>query len=225
MASADTARPPTAPPALISSPGDVPAPVPLQPRYQKEKGTGSEAMEIESKSSIMDNNLRIVTFEGDVKVNHPQFKLYGEHLEIHLNDETNLDGSNANGQSPAPAAREGEEPPPFKRAIATGPMVEIEKIGADGKTQIAKARKADYDAKTGDIVLSGGPPTLQSGTGFVNPSSPDALIILRGNGQHEVKGGIGGTNKFVIPIKGGAKTSTTPLSGGIDSITNRNDNR
>lgn len=217
---ADAPRPAAPAPALIASPGEVPAPVPLRPRYEKER-SASQAMEIESDESTMDNNQRIVTFQGNVYVNHPEFKLSSDHLEIYLNEESNLDGT----QSAAAAKESDDNAPPFKRAIATGGMVEIEKIGADGKAQIAKAKKADYDALTGDIVLSGGPPTLQSGTGFINPSSPDALIILRGSGQHEVKGGTGGRNKFSIPIKGGAKTGTAPLSGSLDSITNRNDNR
>jgi lipopolysaccharide export system protein LptA len=218
----DAPRPAATAPSLLASPADVPAPIPLRPKYEREK-SANQAMEIESDESVMDNTQRIVTFQGNVFVNHPDFKLASDHLEIHLNEDGGLDG-----MAPTPLnakANDSEDAPPFKRAIATGGMVEIEKIGADGKTQIAKARKADYDANTGDIVLSGGPPTLQSGTGFVNPSSPDALIILRGSGQHEVKGGVGGRNTFSIPIKGGAKTTTTPLSGSLDTITNRNDNR
>jgi lipopolysaccharide export system protein LptA len=218
VAASDAPR--AAAPAPLASPGGVPAPVPLRPKYEKEKHA-NQAMEIQSDESLMDNTQRIVTFQGNVFVNHPEFKLASDHLEIHLNEDSNLDGSSPAPKSAA-ATTEDEDAPPFKRAIATGGMVEIEKIGADGKTQIAKARKADYDALTGDIVLSGGPPTLQSGTGFVNPKSPDALIILRGNGQHEVKGGAGGQNIFSIPIKRGAKTTTTPLGGDLESLKSGN---
>lgn len=216
--------PPAAAPSAALPADQIPEPQPLRPRFEKEKGTADQTMEIQSDESVMDNNQRVVTFTGNVFVNHPEFKLTGDYLQIFLNEESDLDAVGAAAPQAASAGSE-EEKPPFKRAIASGGMVEIEKIGADGKTQIAKARKADYDAATGDIVLSGGPPTLQSGSSFVNPSSPDALIILRGSGQHEVKGGAGGRNTFSIPIKGGAKTTTTPLGGSLDTITNRNDNR
>ena len=208
--------PAPAPPG-ISDPSGIPAPVPLTPRYEKQKGSSSEMMEIEADSSVMDNEKRLITFSGNVIVTEPRFTMTGDNLEVWMNDETNLDGSPAANA----AAGADENAPPFKRAIATGGMVEIEKIGADGKVQIAKARKADYDAATGDIVLTGGPPTLQSGSGFVNPSSPDAVIILRADGNHQLKGGTGRT-KIEIPLKGGGPaTTTTPLSGGLDSITNR----
>jgi lipopolysaccharide transport protein LptA len=211
------------PPVAPANPGSIPAPIPLRSKYEKEKKTSEQAMEIEADESVMDNNQRLVTFTGNVVVNHPQFKLTGDHLEVYLHEETTIEG----GQATAPAGS-GDQPP-FKRAIATGSMVEIEKVGADGKTQIAKSRKADYDAKTGDIVLTGGPPTLQSGTGYVNSTSPDAVIILRGNGKYELpnESGKGGRHKLQIPIKGGAAAGGGGgiPAGNLDSITNRNKDR
>lgn len=210
------ATPATTPPPIAS--GDIPAPIPLEPRYEKQKNSSSDVMEIESDESIMDNNKRLITFVGNVIVTEPRFNLTSDKLEVWMNDDTNLDGSSDSADSGAQAA----DKPPFKRAIATGGMVEIEKIGADGKVQIAKARKADYDAATGDIVLSGGPPTLQSGSGFVNPSSPDAVIILRADGNHQIKGGQGGRNKISIPLNRGSAPATSgpsPLSGSLEDIT------
>ena len=205
--------PGSTPPPIAS--GDIPAPVPLQPRYEKAKTSSSDVMEIESDESVMDNDKRLITFTGNVIVTEPRFNLTSDRLEVWMNDDTNLDGSPTSSDSGSDSDK-----PPFKRAIATGGMVEIEKIGADGKVQIAKARKADYDAATGDIVLSGGPPTLQSGSGFVNPSSPDAVIILRADGNHQIKGGEGGRNKISIPLNRGASqpSGPSPLSGSLDDI-------
>lgn len=206
--------PGSTPPPLPSA--DIPAPVPLQPRYEKAKSSSSDVMEIESDESVMDNDKRLITFTGNVIVTEPRFNLTSDRLEVWMNDDTNLDGSSDDSGA---AAADSDEPP-FKRAIATGGMVEIEKIGADGKVQIAKARKADYDAATGDIILSGGPPTLQSGSGFVNPSSPDAVIILRADGNHQIKGGEGGRNKISIPLNRGSSqpSGPSPLSGSLDDI-------
>ncbi len=211
---------PASTPPPIMTPADIPPPVPLQPRYQKEKGNDSQVMEIEADESVMDNEKRLITFTGHVIVTEPRFTLTSDKLEVWMHDDTNLDGSSTTGEENTDSDR-----PPFKRAIATGGMVEIEKIGADGKVQIAKARQADYDATTGDIILKGGPPTLQSGSGFVNPSSPDAIIVLRADGNHQIDGGTG-RNKISIPLNKPAPASTGGglPTGNLNSITNRNSN-
>lgn len=207
-------------PPPIMTPADIPPPVPLQPRYEKEKGNDSQVMEIEADESVMDNENRVITFTGQVVVTEPRFTLTSDRLEVWMHDDTNLDGSATDGAAPVDSDR-----PPFKRAIATGGMVEIEKIGADGKLQIAKARQADYDATTGDIVLKGGPPTLQSGSGFVNPSSPDAVIVLRADGNHKIDSGTGRAS-ITIPLNKPASANAGGglPTGNLDSITNRGSN-
>ncbi len=209
------------PPATPQPPqaGTVPPPRPLTPRYDKSgsnsatksnKGkSNAEMMEITADESVMDDASNILTFTGHVVVQSPDFNLSSDKLVIYMNDDAAPDGT------PAP-----ETDAPFKRAIATGGMVEIERIGEKGEVQIAKARNADYNAVTKDIVLTGGPPTLQSGKALVNPNSPDATIILKGNGQHIVKGG---RSTFSVPMKGGAMKQTLP-GGSLEDFSNRGGN-
>ena len=196
----------------------VPAPRPLTPRYTEESGiaaqpkktaAGAQEMQIDADESIMNERDNILTFTGNVVLQHPSFNLTGDKLVIYLNDDQPM---GANG-----AAAADDNDAPFKKAIATGGMVEIVRRGLDGKTQIAKARKATYDGATKDMTLSGGPPTLQSGSGLINPSSPQAVIILKGNGRHEVKGG---RSSFTIPVKGGAAIGGLP-GGSLDSMKNK----
>lgn len=200
---------------MANAPGAPPAPIPLRPRYDREKGTKGQTMEITSRESIMDDAQKLVTFIGDVYIDHPGFKLRSDHLQVFLNE------TDAGANGGAQAADSGDKPP-FQRAIATGAMVEIERLGADGEIQIAKARRADYDGVTGEMVLTGGPPTLQSGQRLINPQESDARIILTKDGKHQVKGV--STLQFSVPQngEGSNKTMSIPLGGGLDSITNRN---
>jgi lipopolysaccharide export system protein LptA len=184
---------------------DVPAPQPLKPKYNTKKATsapssGNDYMEIKARESIMDSKNGVLTFRGDVFVDHPDYDLQCEKLEIQLTESIGAPGGSAGA---APAA--------IKRAIATGGMVEIKRIGEDGKVQVALARKADYDAINQEFVLSGGPPYIQDGDRFVKTTSQDSQIIMRGNGTYEILGSGAGSksrNTIRIPV---------PKSNGSDS--------
>ena len=183
---------------------EIPAPKPLEAKKTDSPGNAAAAskspqnMEILARESVMDNKTGKLVFTGDVKVNHPEFIIKSDRLEILMT------AGQATGQSSGKS--------PFKSAVASGGMVEITRISPDGKTQIAMARRADYNAETQDIILSGGPPYMQDGKSFVKPDSEDAQIILRGNGKYEVKGS--GRSTIVIPVKGGKSMGNSPGLGG-----------
>lgn len=182
-------------PALV---GDkVPDPVPLAKKFERNAGGAFPAadrnhMEILSKESVMDNARGVLLFTGNVLIDHPDFEIKCDKLEIQLAEGVGMDGGGEAG---------GEN---FKRAIASGGMVEIKRITTDEKgkkkTQIAIARIADYNAITEDIVLSGGPPYIQDGDSFVKTNSEDAKIIMRGNGLYEITGSTN-RSQIVIPIE------------------------
>ena len=123
----------------------------------------------------------------------------------------------------------GESDSAFKRAVASGGMVEIKRIAPDEKgkpkTQIAIARIADYNAVTKDIILSGGPPYIQDGDSFVKTNSEDARIIMRGNGLYEITGSTN-RSQIVIPVKregddkGGKKGGQKKDDSGINGFGN-----
>jgi len=203
-------------------PNAVPEPVPLSKQFQKgPNGAYPSAdrkhMEILAKESTMDNTKGVLYFTGNVFIDHPEFEIKCDKLEIQLAEGVGMEGSEASGQSDSN----------FKRAIASGGMVEIKRIAKDEKgrpkTQIAIARIADYNATTKDIVLSGGPPYIQDGDRFVKTNSEDSKIIMRGNGLYEVTGS---TNRvqIVIPIenKGGqGKKGEIGLPGGLEGSFDR----
>lgn len=204
------------------SPDAVPGPVPLSKQFHKgANGAYPSAdrrhMEILSKESLMDNTKGVLLFTGNVFVDHPEFEIKCDKLEIQLAEGVGMEGSEE------PAGGNAN----FKRAIASGGMVEIKRLAKDEKgrpkTQIAIARVADYNAITKDIVLSGGPPYIQDGDRFVKTNSEDAKIIMRGNGFYEVTGSTN-RSQIVIPIenKGGpGKKGEIGLPGGLEGTFDR----
>jgi lipopolysaccharide export system protein LptA len=203
-------------------PNAVPEPVPLSKQFQKgPNGAYPSAdrrhMEILAKESIMDNTKGVLLFTGNVFIDHPDFEIKCDKLEIQLAEGVGMEGSEEAGESGAN----------FKRAIASGGMVEIKRLAKDEKgrpkTQIAIARIADYNATTKDIVLSGGPPYIQDGDRFVKTNSEDSKIIMRGNGLYEITGS---TNRvqIVIPIEnkeGKGKKGEVGLPGGLEGSFDR----
>lgn len=180
---------------------EVPEPQALEPHYKTKQGGGYQSadkdhMAITSKESVMDNAKGLLIFTGNVFVDHPEFEIKCEKLEIFMAEGAMAEGGEKSSEAP------------FKRAIASGGMVEIKRTSPDGKLQIALARRADYDAITKDIVLSGGPPYIQDGDRFVKTNSPDSQIIMRGTGQYEITGSDAGAKnrtQIVIPIKNKGK--------------------
>ena len=158
----------------------------------------------------MDNNSGLLTFSGDVFVDYPDFDIKCDRLEIYMDK--------------APGAAPTEGGGSFKKAIASGGMVEIRRLAEGGKKQIAMARRAEFDNLTKDVVLSGGPPYIQDGESFVETNSVDAKIIMRGNGKYEITGSDAGTNgrsRIVIPVKDTGQNADAGIGGGLGGILDR----
>jgi len=199
---------------------DVPSPEDLKPKFDKAEPEvdNGPVMEITSDESILHNapeEERMVEFTGDVFLDHPAFNMASDRLEVFLNDE----------EVDAAPVKEGEKKPPFKRAIATGAMIKIVRINPDGETETAFARRADFDGVTGDVVLSGGPPQLQSGDVHVKPTGTEDKIYLLASGTYKVETatvpttGKRGVAKLVIPVNGDSKTkSPTFLPTQLDDV-------
>ncbi|MEM9018469.1 MAG: LptA/OstA family protein [Verrucomicrobiota bacterium] len=206
-------------PDFAAAEADIPAPVPLSPKYEMKNNGGFRApsdkdnMIITARESVMDNNRGVLVFTGNVFVQYPNLDIKCEKLEIEL-------GSDGTAES----AEGGQS---FKRAIASGGMVEVTRIvkAEKGKTkkQIAMARQVVYERATGDAVLTGGPPYIQDGESFIETNSPDAQIIMRGDNKFEIKGSDAGSKnrtRIVIPLdnkKNGANPNIG-IDGGLGNM-------
>lgn len=196
---------------------DFPAPKPLAKKYATGPGGVHAAppkthLEIKAREAVMDDTSGQLSFLHEVFLDGPDYQLRCDKLVIYID-------KSASGEDETGAMR---------RAVASGGMVEIKRVTVDDKgkpkTQIALGRHADYDAVSGEFVLSGGPPYMQDGDRFVKTTSQDSKIIMRKNGLYEITGSTNRIN-ISIPIEDdkskGGKKKDDPLGGGLEGSFNR----
>ncbi|MCF6310879.1 MAG: hypothetical protein L3J39_00355 [Verrucomicrobiales bacterium] len=185
---------------------DVPAPKALVAQKQKKKKKSAPGvMEITSDEVEMDSEKNTTTFIGNVDLKHPTFNLKSDRLVIYMHEEGT------------------ESEAPFKLAVATGARVIVERVNEKGAKDVGQSRKVVYDGLTGDLVLSGGPPQLQSGASLVKTNSQDATITLKKDGNHKVQDKGSGA-KIIIPVaKKGGKGGKGPnlMPSKLGDISNR----
>ena len=128
-----------------------------------------------------------VVYLKNVVVKEPRFDMTaGQELKIFLNKKAD---------TPKPEPKEGEDEGPrvpslegatnfsdIKSIIATGGVRVVAKE-AEGDPATADSETATYDAKTGDIILRGGFPTLRQGQKFVRAQEPGLYIRIYANGN------------------------------------------
>ncbi len=143
-------------------------------------------MEITADDVKQDDKNQTVTFTGNVAMQHPDFLLKCDRLLIYTH--------------------QGAVEPdvPFKQLIAIGRRVVVERNNNKGEKELGVARKLVYDPRSGDMILGGGPPSLQSGDTVIKTNSPDATIILKNDGSYTVK------DKSAKSIPSMPKRSTLP---------------
>lgn len=196
---------------------DFPAPKPLAKKYATGPGGVHSAapkkhLEIKAREAVMDDTAGQLSFLHEVFLDGPDYQMRCDKLVIYID-------KSASGEDETGAMR---------RAVASGGMVEIKRVTVDDKgkpkTQIALGRHADYDAVSGEFVLSGGPPYMQDGDRFVKTTSQDSKIIMRKNGLYEITGSTNRIN-ISIPIEDdkskGGKKKDDPLGGGLEGSFNR----
>jgi lipopolysaccharide export system protein LptA len=178
------------------TPGALPGQAPSDEK--KEKGP----TEITSGEATFDQKAHIAIFMIDVVVKDPEFNVVCDKLTAYLkHEEPAKPGVKVVKATPRPAPSKPGEPPKkaggggLERAIAemTTPdgRVEItqDKVESDGKIthSIGHGTKADYNATTGDIVLTGRP-DVKKGTDWVIATDDATVITLNRDGHMSTKG-------------------------------------
>ncbi|MEM7010528.1 MAG: LptA/OstA family protein [Verrucomicrobiota bacterium] len=135
-------------------------------------GSGKKQTRISANQSNYNSERNTVQFSKDVTLVNPQMKLTCDELDVKMLREAN---------GPAAAATGA-----IQSAIAKG-FVVIHATTAAGKKIIAHAKRADYDALTQTVVLSG-QPRLQDGAQLVEGTAPESKITLTGEGEHSTNG-------------------------------------
>jgi lipopolysaccharide export system protein LptA len=152
--------------------------------------------EITSKQATFDQKTRQAVFIGNVVVKDPEFNVTCDRLIADLKKPAN--GADKLAPDPPPAADPVKNPGAkgggLEKAVAEanpGGVVIItqEKIESDGSISlnIGKARKATYDAVTGNIVLTG-MPSVQQGINVCSAKDENTVMILNRDGNMTVEG-------------------------------------
>jgi lipopolysaccharide export system protein LptA len=230
-------------PSPLSSDGPGPKPQPLKatPLTPSEKPPARTI--IDAGSSFFDTKAGFGVFVDDVVLNHPEFHLTSDELEIYMNKEESKDsGDEKGGAAGTPAgptagelAQDGAakttpgkgEPAPSERkvggniktAIAKGRKVLITKLSAEGIPQNGMGREAVYDGATGDMILRGWP-QIQKENNLTVATEPSTYFIIKANGNFQALGGRAQTRivqeddkKNPPPPAGGATPPVPPAPG------------
>ncbi len=129
-------------------------------------GSNNKSGPTEITSNSMDINLEgnTITLYGNVVVNDKQTNITADKIIVYLtNVKTKGSKKNKEGQIESETKKEAKE------LVATGHVIIIKKTDPDDKTEKSKeekatAGKADYNVKTGVIVLTEDPILFQGGS-------------------------------------------------------------
>jgi hypothetical protein len=102
----------------------------------------------------------------------------------------------------------------LKRAIAKGRKVLINKMSDKGEPQTGIGREADYDGKTGDIILRGWP-QIQEGRNLTVAKEASTYFLIKANGQFQTFGGRSETRLIQEDEKKGPKGAPNGASVGV----------
>lgn len=158
--------------------------------------------EITSLEATFDQRSRQAVFIGNVVVTDPEFSVNCDRLTAILKN-TKKDAA-AGDTANAPEEKGGGLERAIAEAAAGKEVVIIQdKLESDGSItkNVGRGRKATYDAKTGDIVLSGSP-SVQQGINLCVATSDETVMTLNRNGYNRVEG----PNKTVIKDTNAADT-------------------
>lgn len=186
-----------------------PSPPPKPDKAKKGDDTAAAAQKppteiTATKEATYDEKTRQAVFIGDVRVKDTEVTITCDKLTAFLRKEA-TDASS--GAKPAPKSspaagggRAGASPSPaaagrgsgLERAIAEGHVVIIqEKAATDGgqpQRNVGKAQRADYNATTGDIVLSGMPEVSQGINTQIATSPETTMTMNRDNKVMKTRG-------------------------------------
>lgn len=133
-----------------------------------------------SKETSFDEKTRVAVFVGDVTVTDAQFNLTCDRLTAHL-------------RRPDAAANpaQGAEAGGLEKVVAEGHVLIVqEKPDAEGKITryVGKANRAEYNASTGDVKLTGWP-QIQQGINNQVATEEGTIMILNRSGNLKTIGG------------------------------------
>ncbi|MBV9658276.1 MAG: hypothetical protein JO295_09220 [Verrucomicrobia bacterium] len=159
-------------------------PAPQQP--PGERGPDAQVTETEivaTDGAEFDGRTRQAVFHGQVHIADPRFELWCDQLTVFLNRETK---DNEPGDRLPPMdsdSSSNQQSGGIDHAVAEGHVV-IRQIkpptteGGETKVSIGRSERAEFTNATGEIVLTGGPPSVQQGLNILEATSSRTRIIM-----------------------------------------------
>jgi lipopolysaccharide export system protein LptA len=166
---------------LNASPQPQAMPKAAQPK------TESQPITIIAESTIFDSPKGIFVAVGNVDVQHPQFHLTCEELEVHLTKPKAKDKAKP-GDPPPPADSGAMTTGNLEQIIARGPKVLIEQIAENGELCVGQCRLFNYDPKTKIAILKIWP-QVQKGSNRQIALSVGTVITINEKGSISTSGG------------------------------------
>ncbi len=172
---------------INATPADSHPATPAQAEPAKAPADDADIYQIDCADGVFfDMEQGLLVYMKNVSLSHPRISLQCEGpLKIYLDQK----------EKKAPTAKkEAKDNDPvmpnggnfdfdsLKKASASGKVV-IKYKDANGAVSTAKADKVTYDAKTGEIILAGDYPTIQSDGHSVRCPSQNGFIRIYGNGN------------------------------------------
>lgn len=167
-----------------------PQPQALQPISETAMKGRQPTVIIEADQSVFDLNAAIFIYSGHVRARHPQFYIECEELVVHMvKEETGKEAKKPAAKQDPILSKQGQKPREsgIKLAIASGPMVVIEKRAEAGDVQRGNCKRLVYEAATGDITLSNFP-QVQRGDVLHIATDADTVMRFDKNGKLHTTG-------------------------------------
>ena len=168
---------------------------------------------------------RIAVFSGNVRVTDPRFQLTCDKLTVFLNKSATTDAIGvaatptpattppvlAKGSAPVPAPTPGSSGG-IDHAIAEGHVIIVQERaatpGAEAKRSVGRAEWANFDNKTGDMVLKGNPRVEQNENTHTATSPNTIMTLSRDNSLKTV----GSSRTIITQRKGADMPGSTPVA-------------
>jgi lipopolysaccharide export system protein LptA len=202
----------------LSQPASAPAVQPASPAAAKK----DNQTEITANEASFDQKNHQGVFLSNVVVINPDFQLRCDKLTVFMKHDAPLAGQPAPAATPTPAGKAGatktgrkaapgtgKSSGGLERAIAEGNVVITQdKVDADGKNthSVGHGRRAEYEAATGDITLTGKPDVAQ-GINTLEATDESTVIILNREGKMRANG----PHKSTIRDTGDSDSASNPL--------------
>lgn len=175
-------------PAAQVAPADAkPLPIRPTPLDRPAKQEPERTVITSEGAAFFDSKQAMGVFTDDVIVNHPQFHITCDVLEVYMLKDGETPEAKPRPANVLPGETEHTPDSSVKQAIAKGRKVVIQKLSETGEVQIGICRHATYVGATGDIIMRDYP-QVQRGRNVVIATDPSTVMTIKPTGELRTQG-------------------------------------